>query len=138
MEECVYFVLNKLKSQSRNPILNTTNYLKEIREAIEILYPASSDPSEGTPQPDSSSSKLIGYLIVKTMTKSKRMSIRFRDDTEILQASQFLHENGVLIHYNDVALSDIFFLDPQWLCDILATVVTIREINPFAAKGKII
>lgn len=136
MEECVYFVLNKLKSQSRNPILNTTNYLKEIREAIEILYPASSDSSEVTPQHDSSSSKLIGYLIVKTLTKSKRMSIRFRDDTEILQASQFLHENGVLIHYNDVALSDIFFLDPQWLCDILATVVTIREINPFAAKGK--
>jgi hypothetical protein len=46
-----------------------------------------------------------------------------------------LHENGILIHYNDVALNDLFFLDPQWLCDILATVVTIREINPFAAKG---
>jgi hypothetical protein len=51
------------------------------------------------------------------------------------QATQFLHENGLLIHYNDVALNDLFFLDPQWLCDILATVVTIREINPFAAKG---
>ncbi len=51
------------------------------------------------------------------------------------KATQFLHENGILIHYNDVALNDLFFLDPQWLCDILATVVTIREINPFAAKG---
>ena len=51
------------------------------------------------------------------------------------KATQFLHENGILIHYNDVALRDLFFLDPQWLCDILATVITIREINPFAAKG---
>lgn len=51
------------------------------------------------------------------------------------KATQFLHENGILIHYNDVALNDLFFLDPQWLCDILATVVTIREINPFAVKG---
>ena len=63
------------------------------------------------------------------------MLVRFRDDAEILQATQFLHENGIIIHYNDVALRDLYFLDPQWLCDILATVVTIREINPFAAKG---
>lgn len=40
-----------------------------------------------------------------------------------------------MIHYNDVALRDLYFLDPQWLCDILSTVITIREINPFAAKG---
>jgi hypothetical protein len=62
-----------------------------------------------------------------------RLLVRFRDDAEILQATQFLHENGILIHYNDSALRDLFFLEPQWLCDLLATVVTIREVNPFAA-----
>jgi hypothetical protein len=47
----------------------------------------------------------------------------------------FLHDNGVLLHYDDATLRDLYFLDPQWLCDILAHVVTVREINPFARTG---
>lgn len=42
---------------------------------------------------------------------------------------------GVLLHYDDATLKDMYFLDPQWLCDILAHVITIREINPFAKNG---
>ncbi|CAG0901859.1 unnamed protein product, partial [Darwinula stevensoni] len=59
----------------------------------------------------------------------------FRDIAELNQATSFLHENGVLLHYEDAALRDLYFLDPQWLCDMLAHVVTIREINPFAKNG---
>ena len=55
--------------------------------------------------------------------------------TELTQATQFLHENGILLHYDDVNLQDYYFLDPQWLCDILAGVVTIREINCLAKSG---
>lgn len=44
---------------------------------------------------------------------------------------------GVLLHYDDATLKDLYFLDPQWLCDMLAHVVTIREINPFARSGKV-
>lgn len=65
----------------------------------------------------------------------KAFSLRFRDDAEIMQACSFLHENGVLLHYEDSTLRDLYFLDPQWLCDMLAHVVTIREINPFAKNG---
>jgi len=54
---------------------------------------------------------------------------------ELTQATQFLHENGILLHYDDVNLQDYYFLDPQWLCDILASVVTIREINCLAKSG---
>jgi len=43
--------------------------------------------------------------------------------------------SGVLLHYDDATLKDLYFLDPQWLCDMLAHVVTIREINPFARTG---
>ena len=44
------------------------------------------------------------------------------------EATNFLHENGILLHYDDGSvLSDIYFLDPQWLCSNLAKVVTIRE-----------
>lgn len=40
-----------------------------------------------------------------------------------------------MLHYEDVTLRELYFLDPQWLCDILAHVITIREINPFARNG---
>ncbi|KAE8744037.1 hypothetical protein FOCC_FOCC009321 [Frankliniella occidentalis] len=59
----------------------------------------------------------------------------FRDWSELHQATLFLHDNGVLLHYDDATLKDLYFLDPQWLCDMLAHVVTIREINPFARTG---
>ena len=62
-------------------------------------------------------------------------NLKFRDSAELSQATKFLHENGVLLHYEDATLRDLFFLDPQWLCDMLSHVVTIREINPFAKNG---
>lgn len=40
-----------------------------------------------------------------------------------------------MLHYDDSTLKDLYFLDPQWLCDVLAHVITIREINPFAKCG---
>ena len=60
----------------------------------------------------------------------------FHDSAELNQATQFLHENGVLLHYDDINLQNVYFLDPQWLCDVLANVVTIREINSLAKCGK--
>ena len=59
----------------------------------------------------------------------------FRDSSELNQATMFLHDNGVILHYDDATLRDYYFLDPQWLCDMLAHVVTVREINPFARTG---
>ncbi|CAG0910887.1 unnamed protein product, partial [Cyprideis torosa] len=61
---------------------------------------------------------------------STRYGRSFRDAAELNQATSFLHENGVLLHYEDATLKELYFLDPQWLCDTLAHVVTIREINP--------
>ena len=124
LEECVVHILNKLKHSGRNPVLNKADYLKEVREAAEALYP---DPDQ--------EQTMIRMVPTGQLGVECPMLIRFRDDAEIMQATQFMHENGVLIHYNDVALRDLFFLDPQWLCDVLATVVAIREVNPFAAKG---
>ena len=60
----------------------------------------------------------------------------FRDLTELNQATSFLHDNGVLLHYEDSTLKDLYFLDPQWLCDLLAHVVSssarlVRQQNRF-------
>lgn len=45
------------------------------------------------------------------------------------------HVLGVLLHYDDATLKELYFVRPQWLCDILAHVVTVREVNPFASNG---
>ena len=56
-------------------------------------------------------------------------------DEELDQAVQFLHDYGILLHYDDPALRDLYFVDPQWLCDMLAHVVTVRSVNPFIKNG---
>jgi small GTP-binding protein len=67
---------------------------------------------------------------------------RFREETndiianprELDQAVTFLHENGVMLHYATPALSHLYFVDPQWLCDMLAHVVTVPEVNSFIPR----
>ena len=50
-----------------------------------------------------------------------------------LQAVNFLHESGVLLHYDETTLQmrDFYFINPGWLCRMMAQVVTVPEINPF-------
>ena len=74
-------------------------------------------------------------LVLNKMEEMYQAS-SFHDSAELNQATQFLHENGVLLHYDDINLQNVYFLDPQWLCDVLANVVTIREINSLAKCGK--
>ena len=74
-------------------------------------------------------------LVLNKMEEMYQAS-SFHDSAELNQATQFLHENGVLLHYDDINLQNVYFLDPQWLCDVLANVVTIREINSLAKCGR--
>ena len=55
---------------------------------------------------------------------------------ELEQAVRFLHDNGTMLHYEDPLLTDLYFVDPQWLCDMLAHIVTVREINPLVKDGE--
>ena len=60
----------------------------------------------------------------------------FEFQTLIAQAIRFLHECGVLLHYTDVKskLSRLFFLDPEWLCSLMAQIITVTEVNPLVDK----
>ncbi|XP_074646294.1 leucine-rich repeat serine/threonine-protein kinase 1-like [Tubulanus polymorphus] len=56
-----------------------------------------------------------------------QMRIRKRksfDPDELRQATKFLNSYGVILHYDDPSLSKWYFLDPQWLCDMLATMMS--------------
>lgn len=42
-----------------------------------------------------------------------------------------------MLHFEDSSLSDYYFLSPQWLCDMLAHIVTIEATNAcISANGK--
>ena len=58
-------------------------------------------------------------------------------DINSLAAAQFLHDNGVLLHYNDHlrGLNNLYFIDPIWLADMLAEVVTVPEKHAFVHNG---
>lgn len=66
----------------------------------------------------------------------KTQGVDLRNGNEELdQAVEFLHDYGIMLHYDDPALRDLYFVDPQWLCDMLAHVVTVRCVNPFIVNG---
>lgn len=59
------------------------------------------------------------------------------DKSELHQAIKFLHECGVILHYSDLQtkLSELYFLDPEWLCTLMAHVITFRHISFVDEKG---
>lgn len=76
------------------------------------------------------------YLLTVMEEMSKDDSLTgFRNKEDLNQATRFLHENGVLCHFEDLSLKDQYFLDPQWLCDQLARVVSIKEVQQYSKNG---
>ena len=63
--------------------------------------------------------------------------VDIQDDEELCTVTHFLHEVGSLLHYDDRKhnLDDLYFVDPRWLCDLMSTIVTVKERNPFVKQG---
>ena len=47
------------------------------------------------------------------------------DEEELSDAVQYLHHQGTLLHFTDQALKDVYFLNPQWLCKMMASVIRV-------------
>ncbi len=56
-----------------------------------------------------------------------------QEDDEIKTVTLFLTDMGSLLHYDD--LHELYFIDPCWLCDMLAKVVTIEHRNLYVKRG---
>ena len=60
-----------------------------------------------------------------------------RSDVELKTAIHFLLDIGTMLHYDDRShnLSELYFVDPGWLCGMMAKVNTIKEKRPPIRKG---
>ncbi|XP_060603950.1 leucine-rich repeat serine/threonine-protein kinase 2-like [Ruditapes philippinarum] len=73
---------------------------------------------------------VLQYRELLELVHDKKLDL---DESELQQAVKFLHESGVLLHYDDASLrlKDYYFIDPGWLCQMMAQIITVRQINPF-------
>lgn len=111
LEEIVSWIVNQRQQGKKEPVLSYEEYRKIASHQLKLKYNKTFRDLEPV------NSREVNY------------------NSELQQATRFLHENGILLHYEDANLRDLYFLDPQWLCDILSHVVTIREINPHVKNG---
>ena len=60
-----------------------------------------------------------------------------QEEDELKTATLFLNNVGTLLHYDDRShnLDELYFIDPRWLCDMMAKIVTVKERNPFIVDG---
>ncbi|KAL5463452.1 hypothetical protein EMCRGX_G032347 [Ephydatia muelleri] len=60
-----------------------------------------------------------------------------QDEDELKTATLFLNNVGTLLHYDDRShnLDELYFIDPKWLCQMMAKIVTVKERNPFLIEG---
>ena len=58
-----------------------------------------------------------------------QMQLDIQDDEELGTATVFLHDVGTLLHYDDRChnLHELYFIDPHWLCKMMAKVVAPEE-----------
>lgn len=123
LEDVVGILANEQKSSGRDPVLPLEQYRIGVAHIMNSRFRMSFR--------DTAELNQVGEILIKFSFLQKfRIYYPY-----LIQATAFLHENGVMLHYEDATLKDLYFLDPQWLCDMLAHVVTIREINPFAPNG---
>ena len=66
-----------------------------------------------------------------------QLNLDIQEEDELKTATLFLNNVGTLLHYDDRShnLDELYFIDPRWLCDLMAKIVTIRERNPFITDG---
>ena len=81
-----------------------------IQSEVKTIYTL----NEGVPV------KRRGHFINFVKAHTFRSSTELEDDdTELDAACRFLHNAGIIVHYNIYELNDVYFLDPQWLYNTL-------------------
>ena len=71
------------------------------------------------------------YKFISLVTAKEIASkVCYINDSEIVTVLNFLHDLRVLIHFDDTPeLSELVFLDIQWLIDVFKNVITVRSFH---------
>ena len=88
-------------------------WIKELRE----------DLKERNQEPILSGAKLREEINRHLLNRK----VRAIDTAEFGTMMNFMHENGIILHYESTLLNDKYFVDPQWMADQLAEVITVKE-----------
>ncbi|KXJ22658.1 leucine-rich repeat serine/threonine-protein kinase 1 [Exaiptasia diaphana] len=128
LREMIYNKATKAKEQGEN-IIGKQVPLSYIQLQDSVIKEAQRRRESGQ------SPILLEEEILDLASKNKDNDIL--DHEELALATRFLHENGVLLHYNDQlrGLNTLYFIDPSWVCDLIASIVTVKERNNFVREG---
>ena len=83
-----------------------------------------------------------GKMLILHYGDMERIASTVQDEdlhnkAELDRAASFLHNNGYILHYEELIgqLSDLYFIDPTWICDMFAQIVTVKEKNNWVKNG---
>ena len=83
-----------------------------------------------------------GNLLILKYSEMEKIAASVQDEelhdkAELDQAASFLHNNGHILHYEELIgqLSETYFIDPTWICDMFAQIVTVKETNSWVKNG---
>ena len=86
--------------------------------------------------------KSQGEMLILKYHEMERIAAIVQDEelhekAELDQAASFLHNNGHILHYEELIgqLSETYFIDPTWICDMFSQIVTVKETNSWVKNG---
>ena len=129
------FVVDNTKSGSvsecpdvvrlRKEVLAVAKELPQIKEVIPIMWLRYEKELQAM--------KEMGHKHI-SLGKAKQIAsevCNIKEDREILTLLNFLHDQRVVIHFDDTPLlKNLVVLDSQWLVDVLKEVITIQPYDP--------
>ena len=115
----------------REELLAVAKELPQMKEAIPIKWLKYERALQGTVR---DGRKWISLPVAKEIAFEV---CKIDDDQEFLTLLNFLHDQRILVHFDDTPSLSIFVvLDPQWLVDVFKTGITVKPYDQEESKFK--
>ena len=115
----------------REKVLAVAKELPQMKEAIPIKWLEYEKTLQITMK---EGHKWISFEVAKQIASEV---CKIDDDQEFLTLLNFLHDQRILIHFDDTpVLNDLVVLDPQWLVDVFKKVITVKPYDQEERKFK--
>jgi hypothetical protein len=118
----VHFLSSKTKKGVKEFIekmLDTTLKMPLMKTEVPLSYQLAASKIEA----------VRGSNAVMTWVEfcSLLVPLNFTSEGSIITLADFLHDVGIIIWFNQAGLKDLVILDPQWLAQIMASVVSFKS-----------